>query len=83
MSKIVNYIENFYSRMEIKSHKHFIIIMIIFAITGSLALFLTIQILLMMNLKELVSPIIFLAFKNYYIVYNISNNPNTSSYSFW
>ena len=59
MSKIVNYIENFYSRMEIKSHKHFIIIMIIFAITGSLALFLTIQILLMMNLKELVSPIIF------------------------
>ena len=59
MSKILNYIENFYSRMEIKSHKHFIIIMIIFAITGSLALFLTIQILSMMHLKELVSPIIF------------------------
>ena len=33
--------------------------MIIFAITGSLALFLTIQILAMINLKELVSPIIF------------------------
>ena len=59
MSKIVNYIENFYSRMEINSHKHFIIIMIIFAITGSLALFLTIQILSMINLKELVDPIIF------------------------
>ena len=59
MSKIVNYIENFYSRMEIISHKHCIIIMIVFAITGSLALFLTIQILAMINLKELVSPIIF------------------------
>ncbi len=59
MSKIVNYIENFYSRMEIISHKHFIIIMVVFAITGSLALFFTIQILSLINLKELVSPIIF------------------------
>ncbi len=59
MSKIVNYIENFYSRMEIISHRHFIIIMIVFAITGSLALFFTLQILSFVNLKELVSPIIF------------------------
>ncbi len=59
MSKIVNYIENFYSRMEIISHKHFIIIMTVFAITGSLALFFTVKLLSFINLKELVSPIVF------------------------
>ena len=59
MSKIVNYIENFYSRMEIISHKHFIIIMTVFAITGSLALFFTVKLLSFINLKELVGPIVF------------------------
>ena len=59
MSKRVNYIENFYSRMEIISHKHFIIIMTVFAITGSLALFFTVKLLSFINLKELVSPIVF------------------------
>ena len=74
MSKILNYIENFYARMEINSHKHFIIIMIVFAITGSLALFLTIQILSMINLKELVSPIIFwpLRIVILFIIYQIT-----------
>jgi len=45
--------------MEIISHKHFIIIMTVFAITGSLALFFTVKLLSFINLKELVSPIVF------------------------
>tara|TARA_B100001093_G_C26522997_1_gene882558 strand:- start:273 stop:584 length:312 start_codon:yes stop_codon:yes gene_type:complete len=74
MSKISNYIENFYARLEIISHKHFIVIMTIFAITGSLALFLTVQVLSIMNLKELLSPFIFwpLRIITLFIIYQIT-----------
>ena len=46
-------------KMNIKSKGQFIIVMIVFSITGSLSLFLTIELIIILDFKSLISPFIF------------------------
>ena len=46
-------------KMNIESKVQFIIVMIVFSITGSLSLYLTIELLMILDIKKLISPFIF------------------------
>ena len=48
-----------FKKMNIKSKIQFIVVMIVFSITGSLSLYLTIELLIFLDLKNSISPFIF------------------------
>ena len=57
--KITNFMDLILKKMNIKSKAQFIIVMVVFSITGSLSLYLTIELLIILDFKSLISPFIF------------------------
>ena len=59
LQKMTNVMNLMLKKMNIKSKGQFIIVMIVFSITGSLSLFLTIELIIILDFKSLISPFIF------------------------
>ena len=57
--KMANFIRLVYEKMNITSRWQFIMVMIVFSITGSLSLFLSLELMSYLNLRVVLSPILF------------------------
>lgn len=63
-----------FKKMNIKSKIQFIVVMIVFSITGSLSLYLTVELFTLLDLKNSISPFIFwpIRFITLFCIYQVA-----------